>query len=126
MGYLNYVWAKVWGLSDCRKAGVLGGAGDTVPSVHAVARDGEGVDGNRQTQMLRAVVHGLKNGKFQNIVVMCGAGVSVSAGIPDLGRGRAYIVWSVYIPFPTQCPCSASTTSMKTRGLSTTSFARCC
>lgn len=29
------------------------------------------------------IVEGFKNGKFSKVVVMCGAGISVNAGIPD-------------------------------------------
>ena len=30
-----------------------------------------------------ALLQGLEEGKFKNIVIMCGAGISVNAGIPD-------------------------------------------
>jgi hypothetical protein len=32
---------------------------------------------------LESVAKGIVNGKYQNIIVLCGAGISVAAGIPD-------------------------------------------
>ena len=45
---------------------------------------GSGLSRSSQAGFSEAdLLSGLKDGKFQNIVIMCGAGISTNAGIPD-------------------------------------------
>jgi len=40
-------------------------------------------DGEDIIPTFESIASGLKSGKYKNLLILCGAGISVSAGIPD-------------------------------------------
>ena len=42
---------------------------------------------------------GLRDGRFKNVVVMCGAGISTKAGVPDFRSPSAGLYFKVNVAF---------------------------
>jgi len=53
---------------------------------------------------LESLANGLKDGKFRNVVVLCGAGISTSAGVPDFRSPSAGLYFKIRnipdLPYP--------------------------
>jgi len=53
---------------------------------------------------IEALASGLKDGKFRNVVVMCGAGISTNAGVPDFRSPSAGLYFKIRkipdLPYP--------------------------
>ena len=53
------------------------------PGAHAVETPEPLLDAFEGAEGVAAVARGIRDGSFKNVIVMCGAGISVAAGIPD-------------------------------------------
>jgi len=89
MNDLDLMWKKFQDDFDKAIGGIVGAIGKTMGAKQFVQEDPESV--NKQDRMdvlngnpnLKQICAGLKSGRYKNVVVMTGAGMSTAAGIPD-------------------------------------------